>query len=607
MKKKMKTLLTFTFLGSLICLNSCGGNNDNSQVTPKENYYKVTWKNYDGNVLEVDEKVKEGTIPEYNGSTPLKEGNDKYSYTFNGWSPEIKAVSEDATYVATFNETINQYTIDFETFGGSGVPSITKDYGTLVEEPIEEPVLEGKTFIGWCIDEDLTTPVSWPFELKEDVTLYASYNTKVDIGEYLKALLNGYKVNPKSYIPETLLPEYEKNLINKGDLDFDYSNFVDTSKILDYGYGEQWMMVVDNLNQSMMFFNTLSVVDTIASASITTFNNYLDKNPGTTASYEFQLGEYKVFISYDGNIMEYMLEFNTTIPVYGDIEAQIVLELNTKTGERIGRIQLDEANALKYTLSENSYTFAIRYGGVRRAYFNITKEENGAINGSIYEYLGVDDVYSYQSAANFYINGNYATVVGNKAGGLMGFTGTICELYNTINGHLLGYEVNEQATILGVEVNYDTLWINLSDTKGIDSIKLIKNEEEASLNPYYVYLNNSSSIFETKKYGGISSKTASRRYDIELRDRYFTYYDENEDSYVTNGYKIPMLFVQEEKYDDLVNDINNMNDSLNFSLSLSRTYLDKLINDYHSYLEVFNENKENITIDYILSYIGNKK
>ena len=48
------------------------------------NKYTITWKNYDGTILEVDEDVPYGTMPSYDGETPYKEGTNKYSYVFDG-------------------------------------------------------------------------------------------------------------------------------------------------------------------------------------------------------------------------------------------------------------------------------------------------------------------------------------------------------------------------------------------------------------------------------------------------------------------------------------------------------------------------------------------
>ena len=63
--------------------------------------YNVSWENYDGRYLEVQNAV-EGEIPSYNGVTPKKPVDAKNAYTFVGWSPEISAVTADVTYTAQY-------------------------------------------------------------------------------------------------------------------------------------------------------------------------------------------------------------------------------------------------------------------------------------------------------------------------------------------------------------------------------------------------------------------------------------------------------------------------------------------------------------------------
>ena len=93
------------------------------------NSYTVTWINDDGTELEVDQNVAYGTLPEYNSETPVKEGNDQYSYTFAGWTPEITQVTGDVTYKAVYNENVNQYTITWKNWDGSVLSQDTVNYG----------------------------------------------------------------------------------------------------------------------------------------------------------------------------------------------------------------------------------------------------------------------------------------------------------------------------------------------------------------------------------------------------------------------------------------------------------------------------------------------
>ncbi len=75
--------------------------------------YTITWKNYDGTVLKTD-NVLENTMPKYTGENPTKASTAQYTYTFNGWTPEIVAATKDATYTATYTETLRNYTITWK-------------------------------------------------------------------------------------------------------------------------------------------------------------------------------------------------------------------------------------------------------------------------------------------------------------------------------------------------------------------------------------------------------------------------------------------------------------------------------------------------------------
>lgn len=98
------------------------------------------------------------TAPE----APTREG-----YTFIGWDKEIPTTMPTENMTVTAQWEINQYTITFDTNGGSEIVPITQDYGTAITVPAD-PTREGYTFMGW----DQEIPTTMP---AENITLKARW------------------------------------------------------------------------------------------------------------------------------------------------------------------------------------------------------------------------------------------------------------------------------------------------------------------------------------------------------------------------------------------------------------------------------------------------
>ena len=113
-------------------------------------------------------------------ANPTREG-----YTFKGWDKEIPETmpAENITVKAQWE--INQYTIAFDTAGGSAVAPITQNYGTAIAAPAD-PTREGYTFIGW----DKAIPATMPAENMIITALWR--DIAVPTGE-IKIAENGWK------------------------------------------------------------------------------------------------------------------------------------------------------------------------------------------------------------------------------------------------------------------------------------------------------------------------------------------------------------------------------------------------------------------------------
>jgi len=129
----------------------CGYSYKDNYVDKLIRTYAITWKNYDGTVLETDDSVKEGDTPVYDGPAPTKPDDGTYEYSFSGWEPAVAPAHSDQTYVAKFSSERISYAIDFDLNGGSSasysgpktVYSFSKDIFFF------DCVKEGYNFRGW--------------------------------------------------------------------------------------------------------------------------------------------------------------------------------------------------------------------------------------------------------------------------------------------------------------------------------------------------------------------------------------------------------------------------------------------------------------------------
>ena len=126
--------------------------------------YTVTFDTDGGSAVESQ------TVP-YGETAQAPAVPTKSGYTFAGWERDGKAydftapVTEDLTLTAKW--TVNQYTITFDTDGGSAIAPITQDYGTAITAPAD-PTRTGYTFAGWTPAipetmpaENLTIKAKW--------------------------------------------------------------------------------------------------------------------------------------------------------------------------------------------------------------------------------------------------------------------------------------------------------------------------------------------------------------------------------------------------------------------------------------------------------------
>ncbi len=155
--------------------------------------YTITWKNYDGTILERDTNVLTGETPTYDGATPTKTADAQYMYVFNGWYPEVSAVTEDVIYVALFREVPQRYTITWKNYNGEILKEERMGYGDTPYYGPNNPTRPATaqytyTFIGWS--PEITSVI-------EDVLYIAEFSETVN--KYTITWKNGEEILETDY------------------------------------------------------------------------------------------------------------------------------------------------------------------------------------------------------------------------------------------------------------------------------------------------------------------------------------------------------------------------------------------------------------------------
>ena len=143
------------------------------------NMYTITFETNGGTNV--------GAITQDFNTTIVKPADpSKIGHTFVGWYLDNNTFNYEFNFIVPASDTVvyakwivNQFTIAFETNGGSGVNPITQNYNTKITKPTD-PTKEGYTFGGWFLDNN-TFANEFEFNTMpaNNITLYAKWVIKI--------------------------------------------------------------------------------------------------------------------------------------------------------------------------------------------------------------------------------------------------------------------------------------------------------------------------------------------------------------------------------------------------------------------------------------------
>ncbi len=233
---------------------------------------------------------------------PTKEG-----YTFSGWNGLLDYMPDyDITITGYF--TINQYTINFDTNGGSTIESITQDYGSMINPP-QNPTREGYTFIGWepAIPETmplggLTVIAQWQannytLTYKVDGNVYITYSVAcgTTITPELAPTMEGYTFSGWSGLPTTM-PAHDVVVtgsftINSYTLTYKVDGNVYTTFSVEYG--TTLTPIAEPMKEGYTFSGWNGLPDTMPAGDVVVTGTFTAKS--YTLTYKVDGNDYKTF------------------------------------------------------------------------------------------------------------------------------------------------------------------------------------------------------------------------------------------------------------------------------------------------------------------------
>ena len=345
MKKILAMFLIIVLFGTLI---SCGGGSEdtgsNQTPTPSQPVENPTIPEDNPTIPEDNPTIPEDnptipednpTIPEDNPTVPEDNPIDNLTEVINNAIIELDefmmGLIEKIPYESVKNPTLQYYetektklknveSIDDVTARVSYIKStvqnfvISKSTEYAVEELQEIADIGLQRVANEEIKNDLNVFLEGEFEKINNIenvddlapTLaqivsetkdYVQNLVVTTLKSYVDRVTEIQNANAYDYLPEAMNPV--NNLVNLNTLTTDFTSFVNVNNISQLGYGEQWQMVVENVNQSKMVATVFNLAQTALNSAGNLIDIYLENSFSYELYYEFNEENFSGLFTYE--------------------------------------------------------------------------------------------------------------------------------------------------------------------------------------------------------------------------------------------------------------------------------------------------------------------
>lgn len=439
-----------------------------------------------------------------------------------------------------------------------------------------------------------TTEITMP-KNNVEITLIFKAKTTAVIKDIFMSTLKSFDV--WDFLPEKFNSK-NREFINFEQKEFS-NNFINKNDIQTNGVGKQFDQVFTVFSAVNAVIKGADLIFNSANKIADLYQKYINEN-GINKEYESTTDNIKFKISYDGNKLRILAKISgCSLEIASD-----------NSGSHYGRIQITNANAIKFEISNSSVKFGLKAFGTERMMVEMDKTIANKTIVKIYNFIGKinsntedsedqDSKLGIKTTSVIYFDNEYLSIMGKK-GDFFSLSpkNRNMEVYDIKTGEFVTSKVYEK----GVgKYEYLTNWYPLKYINGINSIKQDVKENKPTSD--FFLNNNTSSVFKDKK---ISLTNPSRMYDLEMKDS-IIYGKKNSNDKDKVDLKIPMLFIQNEF--DNANGFKNINDQnktikLTVSSIFDESLKNKISNYYTSIKNNYDSFEEWMTANKVTDYVG---
>lgn len=159
-------------------------------TTPTISQFDITFDLDNGTTPTVI-NVACGQTPSWTDATPTKSATAQYTYTFTGWYPTPYPVDGEESYIATYSQTVNSYTVTFKNYDGTVLDTKEWQYGSTPSysgtpsREFDEANAKFYTFNGWSpVIGSVTGNVTYTAQFNEDALVATVTTTGGNVTPY---------------------------------------------------------------------------------------------------------------------------------------------------------------------------------------------------------------------------------------------------------------------------------------------------------------------------------------------------------------------------------------------------------------------------------------